>query len=203
MIILISLVFRLCRVILMIFFLLRNILVLSNSDFFRVYEDNQNKLSTAEVDEFIIKWDSVDPYVLITHTLEPDKVLFQTLPSWPFITIGYATDSKPPIVDGNSRINEWTLFETPYQSIKNVESSNEGEIIIFGEIWGSVTFATYELRFSIPREYESNRLLSSQLSFELVVNPVQGTFNRVFLNYWCDSAENFYGFGTQVMLRDH
>jgi hypothetical protein len=26
---------------------------------------------------------------------------------------------------------------------------------------------------------------------------ILGTFNRVFLNYWSDSKENFYGFGSQ------
>ena len=61
-----------------------------------------------------------------------------------------------------------------------------------------MTKATYVMKFSVALEGESSKELSSQLAFELNVTPIQGTFNRVFLNYWSDSAEKFYGFGSQV-----
>lgn len=58
------------------------------------------------------------------------------------------------------------------------------------------------MTFSVALEEGSARELSSQLAFEINVIPVQGTFNRVFLNYWSDSNEKFYGFGSQVTCPD-
>ena len=71
---------------------------------------------------------------------------------------------------------------------------------LHGEVWGLVTKATYVMKFSVALETESSEELSSQLAFEVNVTPIQGTFNRVFLNYWSDSAEKFYGFGSQVIF---
>lgn len=156
-----------------------------------------NKLSQAVVGRFLVQWDQIDPYLLITHKDDPEKIVFQTSSSWPFITIGYATDANPPIVDGNYKVNEWTLYETPYQSIKKVTVSDH-EMTIAGDVWGMVTLAAYDLRFYVPRN-EAGDYLHNQLAFNLTVHtPQQGTFNRVFLNYWCDQQEHFYGFGVQV-----
>jgi alpha-glucosidase (family GH31 glycosyl hydrolase) len=97
------------------------------------------------------------------------------------------------------------LFETGYQSIDKVEIENDS-FVIHGEVWGLVTRASFVMRFSIgkeelvptsPSSSSSFKELSSQLAFEVNVTPIQGTFNRVFLNYWSDSKENFYGFGSQ------
>jgi hypothetical protein len=156
-------------------------------------------LTTTSIGSFNIAWDQFDPYLSITHESNPNKILFQTLRSWPFITVGFATDSNPPIVDGNFKENEWTLFETPYQNIKNVQFYEE-EFLISGEVWGLVTKATYDLKFFIPLDNDNKYKLDSQLSFELNVHSIYGTFNRVFLNYYCDAKENFYGFGTQVII---
>jgi hypothetical protein len=161
---------------------------------FHQYEDGSRKLSETMLGQFKISWDQAEPYVLISHSAEPDRVLFQTLPSWPFITVGYATDSNPPIVDGNYKVNEWTLFETPYQSIKQVIMQDDSFTII-GDIWGKVTQATYNLHFFMPSQ--NAQKLSNQLEFNVTVNPLQGPFNRVFLNYWCEPAEQFFGFGVQ------
>jgi hypothetical protein len=95
------------------------------------------------------------------------------------------------------KVNEWTLFETPYQSIKKVRMESNKEFVIAGEVWGLVTLASYEMRFYVPSN-EKGELLPAQLAFEVKVTSQQGAFNRVFLNYWCDAEENFYGFGTQV-----
>lgn len=170
----------------------------------------QDRLSEAKVGKFRIQWDQTEPYLLIHHSENPNHILFQTSPSWPFITIGYATDSKPPIVDGNFKVDEWTLFETPYQSIKKV-LIHENEIVISGDLWGMVTLAHYSLRFYIPstniecaekyprsKEAQDCQLLDNQLAFNLTVDVQQGTVNRVFLNYNCDAKEKFFGFGVQV-----
>jgi len=165
-----------------------------------------NHLSSTKFGKFQLFWDSFDPYFFVIHIDEPHKILFQTLPSQSFITVGYATDSNPPIVDGNFKANEWVLFETGYQSIDKVEIENDC-FVIHGEVWGLVTRASFVMRFSIGKEEilpsssssssSSFKELSSQLAFEVNVTPIQGTFNRVFLNYWSDSKENFYGFGSQ------
>ena len=159
--------------------------------FFDPYE-NGKELSTVSLgSKFIFSWDSVDPYIQIHHVDEPNRVLFRTLPSWPFVTVGFSTDSNPPIVDGNLKVNEWTLFETPYQNIKRV-TVVENEVTVHGTAWGLVTIAEYEMKFTYSPQ-------SAHISFNLTATPVQGTFNRLFLNYWCDTSENFYGFGVQVV----
>lgn len=170
-------------------------LVKTSTYLFQRYEHMRDKLSEAHIGDFKISWDQNDPYILITNIHEPEKVLFQTLPSWAFITIGYAMDSNPPIVDGNYKVNEWTLYETPNQNIKKV-TLLENEFIISGDIWGVVTMASYTLRFNIPTD-ENQHSLPNQLAFNLTVDLQQGTFNRLFLNYWCDLDEQFYGFGVQ------
>ncbi|KAJ1435627.1 glycosyl hydrolases family 31-domain-containing protein [Ochromonadaceae sp. CCMP2298] len=157
---------------------------------------SDDELSVTQIGNFRISWDTGDPYLQIHHVSDRDKVLFQTLRSWPFITVGFATDTKPPIVDGNFKVSEWTLFETPYQSIKKVRMESNKEFIISGEVWGLVTLASYEMRFYVPSN-EKGEPLPAQLAFEVHVTSQQGAFNRVFLNYWCDAEENFYGFGTQ------
>ena len=179
----------------------------------------KHRLSSTEVGKFRVFWDTSDPYFFVTHSAEPEKILFQTLPSQSFVTVGYATDSNPPIVDGNYKVdqlsvyplsafivpneqiifqaNEWVLFETGYQSIDKVVVEKNG-FSLHGEVWGLVTRATYVMKFSVALEGESLEELPSQLAFEVNVTPIQGTFNRVFLNYWSDSAEKFYGFGSQV-----
>lgn len=164
---------------------------------FNRYEDKQEKLSTARVGKFVITWDSADPFLLITHSDEPDRVLFQTLPGWPFLTIGYATDTNPPIVDGNFKVNEWLLYETPHQNIRRVSFVSDTEFVFIGEVWGLVTFATYEVKFHLPTGFDGSTL-QNQLAFEANVQAHVGTFNRIFLNYWCDSKESFHGFGAQV-----
>jgi hypothetical protein len=63
-----------------------------------------NHLSSTKFGKFQLFWDSFDPYFFVIHIDEPRKILFQTLPSQSFITVGYATDSNPPIVDGNFKV---------------------------------------------------------------------------------------------------
>lgn len=153
---------------------------------FNFFDERINKLSKIQLGSFQIYWDSDYPYLLIKHTSNLDKVLFETLPSWPFITVGFATSDSKPIVDGNYKANEWTLFETPYQNIKNVMIDNNQSFIISGELWGLVTLVTYELMFYIPTDLTTGKLLSQQLAFKLTTKSHQGTFNRVFLNYRYD-----------------
>jgi hypothetical protein len=98
-------------------------------------------------------------------------------------------------------VNEWTLYETPYQSIKKAEQVDEYTLVLTGEVWGLVTKASYEMTFYIPKTSSSSDQglrETAQLAFNVDMKPVLGTFNRVFLNYWCNNDENFYGFGTQV-----
>jgi hypothetical protein len=172
-------------------------------------DEGRELLSRVRIGLFELHFDLADPYFYVTHAADPERILFQTIPSQSFITVGYATDSRPPIVDGNYKVNEWTLFETPYQSIKNLEV-NSTTIVIHGECWGMVTRASYEMTFALATTSsdcnqdrncnveEISRDLPNQLRFIVDVKPVQGSFNRVFLNYWSDAKEDFYGFGTQV-----
>jgi hypothetical protein len=91
------------------------------------------ELSSMRLGTFSVIWDQEEPYILITapfahddrhtHNTEAgkdsdaseEKVLFRTLPSFPFLTVGFASASSAPIESGNYRINEWVLYETPYR----------------------------------------------------------------------------------------
>ena len=64
----------------------------------------KDSLSSTKFGKFQVFWDASDPYFYVIHTSEPDKILFQTLPSQSFLTVGYAKDSNPPIVDGNFKV---------------------------------------------------------------------------------------------------
>ena len=64
----------------------------------------KHRLSSTKFGNFQVFWDSSDPYFYVIHSAEPEKILFQTLPSQSFVTVGYATDSNPPIVDGNFKV---------------------------------------------------------------------------------------------------
>ena len=68
-----------------------------------------HRLSSTSFGKFQVHWDTADPYFYVIHTSEPDKILFQTLPSQSFITVGYATDSNPPIVDGNYKVSHASI----------------------------------------------------------------------------------------------
>eukprot|EP00602_Paraphysomonas_sp_CaronLab_P004374 CAMPEP_0185032268 /NCGR_PEP_ID=MMETSP1103-20130426/20220_1 /TAXON_ID=36769 /ORGANISM="Paraphysomonas bandaiensis, Strain Caron Lab Isolate" /LENGTH=825 /DNA_ID=CAMNT_0027568097 /DNA_START=78 /DNA_END=2555 /DNA_ORIENTATION=- len=159
----------------------------SFTDMFSMHQDTS--LSNANIGEFSISWKSEEPYVKVTSIRSPDKVLFETLMHWPFITVGYAWSTSYPIVDGNYNAKEWTLYETPHQSIDDIQVT-DSEVIFQGFVWGLVTQGNYTLRFYTTES-------KSQLKFELHVDTMRGIFNRLFLNYWCHPDESFHGFGTQ------
>ena len=70
----------------------------------------RNRLSSTKFGKFQVFWDTSDPYFYVIHKDDPDKILFQTLPSQSFITVGYATDSNPPIVDGNYKVCDSLIY---------------------------------------------------------------------------------------------
>lgn len=164
------------------------------------------EVNTIQINSFHIHWDIEKTYfeifklIDINETQKKKKILFRTLENWPFLTVGYATTyrSGGPILDGNYKSNEWTLFETPYQSMKSTYFDEKNStFIISGDVWGFVTYASYELSIFIPRDNSNNQLLIHQLELNIKIKPIQGRINRLFLNYWCHAKESFYGFGTQ------
>lgn len=78
------------------------------------------ELSSLQIGAFNIQWDQEKPYLLVTsvsaNPADEPKVLFRTLPNWPFLTVGFASSSSAPIESGNFKINEWVLYETPYRT---------------------------------------------------------------------------------------
>lgn len=138
----------------------------------------KDPMNIASIGDFQILWDDMNPYIEV-FTLSKDntkKTLFKSLENWPFLTVGYAASFRQggPIVDGNYKPDEWTLFETPYQSIilseEIVSKSGEVEKLVFtGELWGMVTIAKYQMTLSIPRG-NSNQLIDSQLDIDIKVS---------------------------------
>jgi hypothetical protein len=160
----------------------------------RGQDDEQNTLRFQDVGQYRIFWDYENPYLEVYNiypvsdsahndtVMKEGKLLFRTLENWPFLTVGYAASFRQggPIVDGNYKPDEWTLFETPYQSILHTEYLNDekthGEMLVLkGEVWGLVTLASYEMIFTIPKN-DSNHL-NNQLEFKIKV------LNRFILSY--------------------
>jgi hypothetical protein len=164
------------------------------------------KLQHIQLGKFHISINTFEPFIQIVVNTEDniDRVVFKSLVHWPFLTVGYSTESNHPIVDGNYNVDEWTLFETPYQSISSVSyDADIRQLVISGDMWGSVTKASYDLTFYIPEQSSSPsssviQFEENQLAFKVKASSVSGRFNRIFLNYWCDDQESFYGFGAQV-----
>lgn len=147
------------------------------------------ELSFATLGRFNIMWDQEEPMLQVSNH-EDDRILFRTLQNWPFLTVGFASSSSEPIESGNYKINEWILYETPYQSIKSVVILPDS-ITMRGEMWGLVTVVHYNFTLSIKPE------TPSLLAFNVTTATSIGTFNRIFLNYWCDSDEKIFGLGVQ------
>eukprot|EP01040_Poterioochromonas_malhamensis_P009899 gene9899-10754_t len=107
---------------------------------------------------------------------------------------------------GNFNIKEWMLFQTSYQTITSATQPSHNEIVIIGEVFGSFLRASYSLRFFIPEQVSNTNsktsasYLTKQIAFDLHVRAKRGQFNRIFLNYWCDIQERFYGFGVQYSV---
>ena len=159
-------------------------------------------LSFARLGPFGISWDAEEPFVAVTSP--EGRLLFRTLRHWPFLTVGYAACSRPPIESGNFKVNEWVLYETPYRAfipslslvmidLESIRSVTilEDSMIFRGELWGLVTLVRYSLVFSLDRDRPQ------LLRFLVDTEPVIGSFNRIFLNYWCETEELFFGLGVQ------
>lgn len=134
-------------------------------------------------------------------------ILFKTHENRPFITVGYAFHmEKLGNHRGNFNIKEWMLFQTSYQTITSATQPSHNEIVIIGEVFGSFLRASYSLRFFIPEQVSNTNsktsasYLTKQIAFDLHVRAKRGQFNRIFLNYWCDIQERFYGFGVQYSV---
>ena len=136
-------------------------------------------ISVSTIGKFNVYVDIENPYILITsQSNNNEKILFQTIQNWPFVSVGYATSffSRSYMIDGNYKPDQWTLYETPYQNIKSVrlvqinglKGEKQEKLILTGEVWGSVTQASYEMTFHIPDE--DDLYLINQLEYSIKVN---------------------------------
>lgn len=151
------------------------------------FRSNRLELSEAALGPFLLQWDHAQPFLQVSSRAS-GRVLWKTIRHWPFVSVGYASENSEPIIDGNYNVQEYTWYETPQQTINSVKVSDMA-ITFSGEVYGLITQAKYELVFRV--------LSDQQLGFSLNATAVRGAFNRLFLNYWCDAAETFHGFGTQ------
>ena len=127
---------------------------------------------------------------IVIQTVDNRKVVFRTYKTGPSVKVGYSVAYGPQIIDGNHQENEFLMYKTRSQSVRNVYIK-EDEVVIEGLIWGFTGSASYTLKFYL------SPLSLSQLGIDLQVIPVKGSFNRLFFHYWCDKTETFHGFGVQ------
>ena len=137
----------------------------------------------------------------ICSSSDERHIVFQTSPSSPFLSIGNATVTQPPIRDGNYQLEESVQRQTSAISIENVNVKSELNIEMSGQLFNveNIAMATYTFNVSVQD------MSSKQLLFDARVSSMTNhTIDRLFFSYWCDANEAFFGFGesfTNLNLR--
>jgi alpha-glucosidase len=132
------------------------------------------------------------PVVTVTHTSNPGKVLWGTVPDGGFVR---AAAAEADILEsrGSFTINDNILKECNVQTLGDVRREN-GAVTISGRLTGADCDIGYEMRFDTVSD--------NQLGFELELTDAGPEYNRVFLFYASSANEGFFGFGEQFTYLD-
>ena len=140
----------------------------------------------------VIPLKSSGPAVTVTHTSNPEKVLWGTVPGGGFVR---AAAAEVDILESRASytINDNILKECNVQTLENVLRKN-GAVTLSGRLTGEDCDIGYEMRFTPVSQ--------NQLGFELELSDAAPEFNRVFLFYASSGDEGFFGFGEQFTHLD-
>ena len=139
----------------------------------------------------------IDGLQVIVRRKGYEHILWQSSSSssteTPFISVGQFFEPRPPILNGNFQMEETELFLSTSQTIDRVDYLQDNFLNMHGTLGGlsSANIASYSIYF-----LESD-LSFNQLHFRINITSSnsENSYNRVFLNYWCDHDESFHGFG--------
>ena len=67
-----------------VIFVVDDVVVASSS----LIDEGRSRLSTVSLGAFHLFWDAEQPFLYVTNDLEPEKIVWQTIPSQSFITVG-------------------------------------------------------------------------------------------------------------------
>jgi hypothetical protein len=158
------------------------------------------RMNPYEIGPFSIYISAViNPLIEVSLISDPSQILWKTTGNGPFIRAAYGTSTPPPNNNGNYQVEETVESHTEELSIDptsiSVSRSND-ELSFAGQL--NKVGNDYDFYFSFSLVPSSHGLTEDQyqLNFNFNITTIEeDPINRVYLTYWCESDENFYGFG--------
>ncbi len=151
-----------------------------------------------QVGQFLltISPDSDFPQLKVTHASEPQRIIWQSAPSSPFLIGGYAET----VIEENDTpasgftINDKNLVRYETQTVLTVRMIS-GALELSGTLEGMGVAVGYRMTWSAVGP--------NQLRFSVdLPGPNADRINRIFLHYASSPEEHFYGFGQQMTYFD-
>lgn len=144
-----------------------------------------------ELGNFKIEWNLNNKQIKIFHTTEPSKVLWNTIPGTGFCGTakGVAEFSEKA---GSFKVKDIKTFLTEVQKLNSITATSSS-VSFEGEAVSGIEQVNYKLTFTIKSD--------NQLHFKLATD--NEAYNRLYLNYQCDTSEQFFGLGEQPSRFNH
>jgi hypothetical protein len=167
-------------------------------------------MAAYELGPFLLTFNDligINPGIEVSVLFEPANIVWKTLSGEPFIRAAYAEISQPPILNGNYQVEEeiHPLSYTEALTITPTSVSKSDEQLSFqGKLNRLGVDNDYDYYFSFSlvldqnnnADYYSVSSTKYALKFDMnVTSDDKNPINRVFLTYWCEDNENFFGFG--------
>jgi len=123
--------------------------------------------------------------------------IWSTVKDYPFLRLGDATMSRPPILNGNYQLDETTRYLSDTVTVDTIfEEETYHKVVIYGQLLA----ADMELIAHYTLTFQVTNLASEQIQFNVDIRPTDDCTTsiqnaRSFLTYATEPDENFYGFG--------
>lgn len=123
--------------------------------------------------------------------------IWSTVKDYPFLRLGDATMSRPPILNGNYQLDETTKYLSDSITVDTIfKEEADHKVVIYGQLLA----ADMELIAHYTMTFQVTNLASQQIQFDVDIRPTDDCTTsiqnaRTFLTYATESDENFYGFG--------
>lgn len=147
--------------------------------------------SSYRIGSFTLQWNSSKGTLSISHSAQPDKILWQNTAGMGFCG---AAQGKASIREkaGSFTIKDKKKFITEVQQINSIKAS-DSIVEVRGIFTHGEHAVPYQLQFSLRSENQLHiRLCTADKNFE-----------RLYLSYHCLRDEHFFGLGEQPSHFDH
>ena len=135
-------------------------------------------------------------FVRVTHTVEPARVLWETVPGVAFLSAARTQVDVREFgtPEGLFRIRGRVLANCDQQSVDGIEAQPSA-LVLRGTLTGRGCDTGYLMFFTAAS--------ADQLRFQVRLDPAAGTsFNRLSLRYASSADEHLFGFGQQLTFFD-